>query len=156
MCILEPIVEAVSKPTSPVNLVKCYSVSIGFILEIQHFESGFVHAVSVTTDVQTPAVVVNSKSVIIRCDFIPGSLSRGCHVKIDGLGPSTLTRNLERSDGINSLQQEIEIPEGIGRDVDLSIAVFDWRSDGTVGNLSISLDIVDMRGATTEGNLGFI
>lgn len=112
-----------------------------------------MYGVSVTTDVQTPAVVVNSYSVTIRCNFIPRSSSRGCHVKIDGLGPSTITHNLERTDGFNSLQQEIAVTEGIGRDVDLSIAVFDWRSDGTIGNQSISVTIVDMRGVTTEGNV---
>lgn len=87
----------------------------------------------------------------IRCNFIPGSVSRGCHVKIDGLGPSTISLNLERRNGSDSVQQEFVVAQGIGRHVELTVAVFDLESDGTIGNLSISPIIADTRGATTEG-----
>ena len=103
---------------------------------------------SVTTDVQKPVVFINSNSVIVQCTFLPGSMSRGCHVKIDGLSSSTVSFDLERRG--NRALHEYVVHGGIGRNVELNVNVFDLKSDGTLGNLSVSAAIADTR-AITEG-----
>lgn len=94
-----------------------------------------------------PTVVVTSTSVMINCSFIPGSLSRGCYLKlvINGI---LQTRSIERPTGANFVAKFIEITDGIDSQLDLAITVFDWEQDGSISSQPIYVDIIDLRGIT--------
>jgi hypothetical protein len=101
--------------------------------------------------VQEPVVSINSNSVTVQCNFLPGSTSIGCFVLIDGLGNSTITLILQRRHGSNTTFQELMVTNGVEGDVELVVMVFDLRRDGTIGDLPVPASIVDARGAVTEG-----
>ena len=58
---------------------------------------------------------------------------------------------LQRRSGNNGAFQEIMFAEGIKRDVELTVEIFDLRSNGTRGNLPIPARIIDTRELITEG-----
>ena len=96
---------------------------------------------SVTTDVQRSIINVTSLSVTVECYFFNGSSSLGCYVEFSGANFSTIAKNITRSTG----RQEVAIPGGIDTCVDLRFAVFDWESDGSIGNVPVPVEIFDMR-----------
>lgn len=101
-------------------------------------------SVIVTTDVEQSVAFLTPNSVTIQCTFIPGSQSKGCHAKIIGSDRSMEAHNIKRVDGRLFVQEEFPItkpPE--------AILVFDWESDGSIGNLSIPVHI--LRTASTAG-----
>lgn len=97
----------------------------------------------VTTDVQRSVVVLTPISVMVQCTFIPGSQSKGCHVKLIGRDHSIRTHNIKRVDGLLSVQ---EFLIGEGDETPETIQVFDWESDGSIGNLSVPVQILRTAG----------
>ena len=71
------------------------------------------------------------QSVIVQCDFIPESLSLGCHVKL-WIGSFTIIHNILRN-GSDSVQEEIVLPETIEHPDQLVLVVSDWENDGSIG-----------------------
>ena len=96
-----------------------------------------------------PTAIVTSTSVQIRCNFIPGSLSKGCYLKlvIDGVPQ---IHGIERLNGANFAEGFVEIVDGIDGEVDIAIMVFDWEQDSSMGSLPINVDVTDIRGITSE------
>lgn len=95
----------------------------------------------VTTDVQDSTAVVTPNSVMIRCHFLLGSQSKGCHVRLI-FGTSTLiVRNIKRRTGSHSVEEKIIIAGGIQRQLELDFTVFDWEKDGSIGNLPTRVNI---------------
>lgn len=134
--------------TSPMKPKNGVSVSrFGELHEIRQYNIS-----SVTTDVQSSTASVTSNSVTIQCNFISQTMSKGCHAKLSGTSPSITMLNIQRSNGSNSARRKIDVPEGIGRRAALMFTVFDWESDGSIGNVSIESVIEDLRG-TTEGTV---
>lgn len=96
---------------------------------------------------QTSRATVRSDLVVISCNFLSGSQSRGCHVKLQFRNNSILALNIERADGSDSVEKEIII----GGNEILDVFVFDWERDGTIGNLSVRVDICFSDCVTSTG-----
>lgn len=90
-----------------------------------------------TTDVQHCEVIITPNSVRVECTLIPGSQSKGCHVKFVRKDGSIELRNIKRTAG-NCVQDELVVINEIKY-----IMVFDWEGDGTIGNVSaVHADII--------------
>lgn len=108
------------------------------------------------TDVLMPTVIVTATSVCIRCNFIPGSLSKGCYLKLV-VNDVPQIHGIERRNGTSVAEGVVELPDGIDSGVDIAIMVFDWEQDGSMGKLSVDVvDVMDrketMVTSSTEGD----
>lgn len=96
----------------------------------------------VTTDVQASTVTIKPDSTVVQCSFIPGSQSKGCRVQFtetDDLSYGIETYDIERVSGTDSAEGEFTI---ILEDILVhNISVFDIEGDGSVGNVSVDVDI---------------
>lgn len=112
-----------------------------------HYNAVFI----VTTDVQAPSATVSSHSVTVQCNFIPGSQCRGCYAILI-LNDSTRSYYIERTSGSSSTEEEIVTIEDL---MNLIILVFDWEEDGSIGNVSINVNITRIEeGVLRCSNLG--
>lgn len=88
-----------------------------------------------TADIQSSVAFLTSDSVLVQCCFIPGSQSRGCHVKlvyIDFMEDYNIRR-------VNHVAQENFV---IGANETVQdILVFDWEKNGSIGSIAISVSI---------------
>jgi hypothetical protein len=90
----------------------------------------------VTTDVQPSAAFVALDTVTIECLFIPGTLSKGCHVRLLGSDHSMKAHNIVRIGGLDSVRKVL--PATVAP---ADILVFDWERDGSIGNIPVPVDI---------------
>lgn len=100
---------------------------------------------------QASVAFLTSNSVTVQCTFIPGSQSKGCHAKLVGIDHSMKGHNIERIGGLNSVQEEFVIS---GNEVLEDILVFDWERDGSIGNLSVPVDIMRITSTLGPSGLG--
>ena len=94
---------------------------------------------------QTPSAAVSYHSVTVQCNFISGSQCRGCYVILI-LNNSTYSYFIERASGSSSAEEEIVSIEDFVNPLSLIILVFDWEEDGSIGNISINVDITRTEG----------
>ena len=90
---------------------------------------------SATTDIQSSAAFLTPDSVLLRCNFIAGSQSRGCHVKLVYLN-SIEEYNIQRSNSVAQENFVIDANETVQ-----DIFVFDWEKNGNIGSIPISVSI---------------
>lgn len=93
--------------------------------------------VPVTTDVQAARAIVMCDPVIVQCTFLSGGQSKGCSLNLT-INGSMIIHNIERSNS-NSVQEELVVSSN---QVDVGeYFVFDWESDGSIGNVPVPVDI---------------
>lgn len=92
----------------------------------------------VTTDVQAAVGVVTCNSVIVWCAFVPESQNRGCSLQLT-INGSVTTHNVKRTNSSNYMEEEVVVSSH-GITVE-EFLVFDWESDGSIGNVQVPTDI---------------
>lgn len=92
-----------------------------------------------TTDVQMSLATVGSDSVLIRCNFLTGSQSRGCHVKLEFYSNITISFNIARVNG-SDYAEDYYYDTCINRYF-VNILVVDWERNGSIGSLPVPVDI---------------
>lgn len=80
---------------------------------------------------------VTCNSVIFQCAFLSGSRNKGCFLKLS-INGSVFTHNIERVNSSNSVQEEVDIV--VSTD-EINIEAFDLESDGSIGDVSVSVQI---------------
>lgn len=78
--------------------------------------------------------LLTPNTVTVECNFIPGSQSRGCHVKMYNFSMN-ITRNPEHNSG----QMKFQVDEVLLAE----ILVFDWEEDGSIGNVSVPVEVMN-------------
>lgn len=109
---------------------------------------------SATMDVQTSTALISSDSVAVECFFLTGSQSKGCHVEIYFTDNSTISRNISRFSDYSFVGNDIRFSNN---KIFEDIFVYDWEKDGSIGTLSVQVDIMRTTpaglGVPTTGNL---
>ena len=91
-----------------------------------------------TTDVQMSSAILTSDSVKIRCYFIVGSQSKGCHVKLETRKGTITSFNLTRVAENNFVEGNFTVDA----ETLVNIIVFDWERDGSIGSIPISAEVI--------------
>ena len=89
--------------------------------------------------------LVTPNAVTVTCIFITGSQTRGCHVKLNN---KNLSMNIERTIGRNSVRKEFPIIEVLPEE----ILVFDWERDGSIGSVSVPVEVMISSTVEPAGN----